>query len=96
MRLFGGRRERPDLENFLGRCVAVVVIAENGCAHDNQRDSDDEGGFHDALILGLTPGDERNVAIRRIVFTPKTMSALYGPAQSGVIGETTIAATIDG
>jgi len=96
MRPFGGRRDRPDLENILLRRVAVVVIAENGYAHDNQRDSEDEGGFHDALILGLTSGDERNVAMRRIEFTPKTMSALYGPVQNGVIGETTITVPIDG
>ena len=80
MRAFGGRRERPDLKNFLGRCVAVVVIAENRCAHDNQRDPEDEDGFHDALTPGLASGDERNVAMHRIAFTPKMMSALCGPA----------------
>jgi hypothetical protein len=63
MRAFGGRRKRADLENLFGRRVAVVVIAEDGCTHDNQRDSDDETGLHDALPLDLASGDERNVAM---------------------------------
>src|ERR1019366_1551068 len=80
MRPFGSRRDRPDLQNILRRRVAVVVIAENCRAYDNQRDAEDEDGFHDALIRGLTSGDERNVAMRRTTFTPKTMSAPYGTA----------------
>jgi hypothetical protein len=77
MRAFGGRRKRADLENLFGRRVAVVVIAEDGCTHDNQRDSDDETGLHDALPLDLASGDERNVPR---IFTQKRMPALYGRA----------------
>lgn len=64
MRALGGRRERPDLENFLGRGATVVIVGENGCAHDNQRDPEDEGAFHDALTPGLASGDEGNAAMQ--------------------------------
>jgi len=80
MRPFGGRRDRPDPENILLRRVAVVVIAQNCCAYHDQRDAEDEDGFHDALTAGPASDDESNVAMRRTTFTPKTLSAPYGPA----------------
>ena len=108
MRPIGGRRDWPDLENFFFRRVAVVVIAENSCAYDNQRDAEDEDGFHDGLTPGHSSDDERTVAMRRITLTPKLMSAPYVPAhriinfgmydnkQSGLTGETIIALMVDG
>jgi hypothetical protein len=41
-------------------------------------------------------GFSLSLTTRRTAFTPKMMSALYGPAQKVLTGETIIALTMDG